>query len=153
MLYTFLLINSFIYSLYILISVHLPPNFSSHSSLSPFHLFFSSEGAGPCWSYPALVQVTAGRDTSFPTEDRQDSTVSGMASTSRQLVQGQSPVYLLGDPHEDQASHLHRCWGLRSSHVHCLVGGSFSGSHPRSQISWLCWVPILFKFLGCFTQV
>jgi hypothetical protein len=43
-------------------------------------------------------QVTAGPDTSSPTETKQDSPVRKIVSTGKQQSQGKSPLQLLGEP-------------------------------------------------------
>jgi hypothetical protein len=110
-------------------------------SLSPFlsqlppppfsPLLLLWESGGPRGYHHTLQhQITAGLSMSpTPTEFRQGSPVKGRGATGWHQIQGQHPLRLLRNTHEDQAAHLlHMCW-VRVDAAHaCLFVCSVSGS-------------------------
>ena len=112
-------------------------SFTLHTNPSPFlscqaHLPHTTH-----WYKPFLThQISSGLSSSSPNESRQGSPARGKGPNGRQesLSQRQPLLQLLGDPHEDQATHLlHICRGPRTSLLHALwlVVQSLSPHEPR----------------------
>ena len=109
----------FIYSSYILIGTpipfHLPQSLITDSLLSP-------QGGWEPLEYPPTMacQVSAGLDTSFPTEVRQGSPVMETVCTDRNSLRDMPRSGCWG-PHEDWAAYpLHIWWGPPSQPVCAL---------------------------------
>jgi hypothetical protein len=156
-LFIYLFIHSFIHSftcsLYILIADPSPPSHPSDSPLFPVLLLFW--GRGPPGKQPTLAhQVTAGLGTSSPTEARQGSPVRDMGSTVRQQSQEQPQLQLLGNPQEDQSSHLLHMSDWARSRPCMLPGWRFNlWEDPRVLVTYplqsLSPSPTLFFSLLC----
>lgn len=142
-------INSFIYSLYILLSAtpfsQCPFTQLLHPCL-PFHSPLSTPGYGSIQEH----QVTTWFGVSSPTEARRVNPRGGTGSTDRQPIQGQPLLHLLEEPHEDHGVHLlHMFAGPFQVHVPFLVVGSISGNPQGCKlVGSSCGVPILFKSLN-----
>ena len=106
----------FLYSIYILIVTpipfHLPQSLITDSLLSP------QGGWEPIEYLPTMAcQVSAGLDTSFPTDVRQGSPVRETVCTDRNSLRDMPRSGCWG-PHEDWASYpLHIWWGPPSQPV------------------------------------
>ena len=109
----------FLYSIYILIVTpipfHLPQSLITDSLLSP-------QGGWEPLEYPPTMacQVSAGLDTSFPTDVRQGTPVRETVCTDRNSLRDMPRSGCWG-PHEDWASYpLHIWWGPPSQPVCAL---------------------------------
>jgi hypothetical protein len=125
---------SLINLLYTPISIPPPPSALSRSSspspppLSPLR---SEKCEASFGYYPILThQVTAGLGAFSPAEASQSSSARGMESRGRKQIQGQPPHQLLGDPHEDQATHLLHVRREPNSSPCLLFGSWFSLWEP-----------------------
>lgn len=98
----------FIYSIYILIAI--PSPFHITQSLIP-DSFLSSQGGWEPLEYPPTMayQVSAGLDTSFPTEVRQGSPVMETVCTDWNSLRDM-PCSGCWGPHEDWAAHPLHIW-------------------------------------------
>ena len=86
----------------------------SHPHITSLTLFHSLQRRRCPHSYQTVLlsEVPGGLSSFSPTETRQGSSARRKGSKGRQQSQRQPTLQLLGDPHEDQASHLlHRCRG------------------------------------------
>ena len=84
-------------------------------------------------------QLTASLGASFPTEARQGSPAKGAVPTGRQQSQEQNLFQLLGDQHEDQATHLlYLASAVLLLDIVCSLDvGSVSGSPQVSLLVFL----------------
>jgi hypothetical protein len=107
------LLNSFSYSLYILIVVPLPPLLPVSSLCAPIPLSPFQKRSPPQPGYQPILahQVTAELGASSPTEARQGSAVRRKESKGRQQSQSQPPLQLLGDPlYYTSATYVLEAW-------------------------------------------
>lgn len=119
---------------------HCPPSSQSspHSS-SPTHpLSISQRVEAPSRYLPNLPhQVSARLSQSSSTEVKQGSPFMGTGSTNRQELQGPPPFCLLGDAHEDRASHLYICAKVQYMYVLWLMVQSLKASKGPGQLTVL----------------